>query len=151
MSCHLQPTTWRDLNCLRSRKWQRGTVLLVYKKRSRLFIIMPFSSHWQTCSVSLNPFSFVWYPISRFQLFDVTKMIMDIYSGVYRISRKGRDTNSSSGGSRISLRWGPQLSEGGGGAPTYDFAKISQKMHEIERIWTLGGVSKILLCRSATV
>ena len=25
------------------------------------------------------------------------------------------------------------------GAPTYDFAKISQKLHEIERIWT-GGV-----------
>ena len=23
-----------------------------------------------------------------------------------------------------------------GGAPTYDFAKISQKLHEIERIWT---------------
>ena len=27
----------------------------------------------------------------------------------------------------------------GGGAPTYDFAKISQKLHEIERIWTPGG------------
>ena len=25
------------------------------------------------------------------------------------------------------------------GAPTYDFAKISQKMHEIERIWTPRG------------
>ena len=25
-----------------------------------------------------------------------------------------------------------------GGAPTYDFAKISQKLHEIERIWTPG-------------
>ena len=39
-----------------------------------------------------------------------------------------------------------------GGAPTYDFAKISQKLHEIERIWTPGGgrASKILLCRSAT-
>ena len=38
------------------------------------------------------------------------------------------------------------------GAPTYDFAKISQKLHEIERIWTPGGgrASKILLCRSAT-
>ena len=42
---------------------------------------------------------------------------------------------------------------GGGGAPTYDFAKISQKLHEIERIWTPRGggrASKILLCRSAT-
>ena len=41
-----------------------------------------------------------------------------------------------------------------GGAPTYDFVKISQKLHEIERIWTPGGggrASKILLCRSATV
>ena len=25
------------------------------------------------------------------------------------------------------------------GGPTYDFAKISQKLHEIERIWALGG------------
>ena len=25
-----------------------------------------------------------------------------------------------------------------GGAPIYDFAKISQKLHEIERIWTMG-------------
>ena len=25
------------------------------------------------------------------------------------------------------------------GAPTYDFAKFSQKLHEIERIWTGGG------------
>ena len=35
-----------------------------------------------------------------------------------------------------------------GRAPTYDFAKCSQKLHEIERIWTGGGsASKILLCR----
>ena len=26
-----------------------------------------------------------------------------------------------------------------GGAPTYDFARISQKLHEIERIWTPRG------------
>ena len=26
-----------------------------------------------------------------------------------------------------------------GGAPTYNFAKISQKLHEIERIWTPRG------------
>ena len=26
-----------------------------------------------------------------------------------------------------------------GGAPTYDFAKFSPKLHEIERIWTPGG------------
>ena len=26
-----------------------------------------------------------------------------------------------------------------GGAPTYDFAKIPQKLHEIERIWTPRG------------
>ena len=33
------------------------------------------------------------------------------------------------------------------GAPTYDFAKFSQKLHEIERIWTPRGgrASKILL------
>ena len=29
-----------------------------------------------------------------------------------------------------------------GGAPTYDFAKISQKLHEIERIWTGGARPK---------
>ena len=41
---------------------------------------------------------------------------------------------------------------GGGGAPTYDFAKFSQKLHEIERTWTPGGGAciHILLCRSAT-
>ena len=27
---------------------------------------------------------------------------------------------------------------GGGGSPTYNFAKFSQKLHEIERIWTGG-------------
>ena len=30
----------------------------------------------------------------------------------------------------------------GGGAPTYDFAKFSPKLHEIKRIWTGGGRSK---------
>ena len=30
-----------------------------------------------------------------------------------------------------------------GGAPTYDFAKISQKLHEIERIWTPGGGGRV--------
>ena len=37
----------------------------------------------------------------------------------------------------------PGFPRGGGanspGVSTYDFAKISQKLHEIERIWTLGG------------
>ena len=47
-------------------------------------------------------------------------------------------------------RAGGANSPGGRGAPTYDFAKISQNLHEIERIWTRGGASKILLCRSAT-
>ena len=30
----------------------------------------------------------------------------------------------------------------GGGAPAYDFAKISQNLHEIERIWTPGGAAR---------
>ena len=38
-------------------------------------------------------------------------------------------TSKSSGGSRISPT----------GAPTYDFAKFSPKLHEIERIWTPKG------------
>ena len=43
----------------------------------------------------------------------------------------------TSSGSRISPRWGRQLPRGE--VPTYDFAKISQKLREIERIWTRGG------------
>ena len=45
-----------------------------------------------------------------------------------------------SGGSRISPRRGCQLP---GGAPTYEFAKFSQKLHEIERIWTPGGGARV--------
>ena len=39
-----------------------------------------------------------------------------------------------------------------GGAPTYGFAKISQKPHEIERIWTPGGGARVPCAplRSAT-
>ena len=33
------------------------------------------------------------------------------------------------------------------GAPTYDFAKFSQKLHEIERIWTLVRVPRTPLDR----
>ena len=29
----------------------------------------------------------------------------------------------------------------GGGAPTYEFVEFSQKLHEIERIWTPRGAS----------
>ena len=54
-----------------------------------------------------------------------------------------------SGGSRISPRRGRQL-PGGGGAPTYDFAKFSQKLHEIERIWAPGGRVPRAPLRSAT-
>ena len=40
-----------------------------------------------------------------------------------------------------------------GGAPTYDFAKFFQKLHEIERIWAPrgGGASLAPPLRSATV
>ena len=44
-----------------------------------------------------------------------------------------------SGRSRISPRWGANSPRG---APTYDFAKISQKLHEIERIWTPRGAAR---------
>ena len=37
-----------------------------------------------------------------------------------------------------------------GEATTYDFAKISKKLHEIERIWTQRGVSLAPSLRSAT-
>ena len=36
-------------------------------------------------------------------------------------------------------RGGGANSPGGGEAPTYDFAKFSQKLHEIERIWAPKG------------
>ena len=41
------------------------------------------------------------------------------------------------GGSRIPRRRGHQSSRMG--APTYDFAKISEKLHEIEKIFGRGG------------
>ena len=43
----------------------------------------------------------------------------------------------TSGGFRISPRRGRQLP--GGGVPTYNFAKISQKLHEIERMYVPRG------------
>ena len=42
----------------------------------------------------------------------------------------------NSSGSRISPRRGANSPEG---APTYDFAKFFQKLHEIERIWAPPG------------
>ena len=51
----------------------------------------------------------------------------------------------------------PGFPRGGGtnspvGAPTYDFAKFSQKLHEIERIWApRGGTCPSCPLRSATV
>ena len=44
-----------------------------------------------------------------------------------------------SGGSRISPRMARQLPGWGGGGATYDYAKISRKLHEIKRIWAPGG------------
>ena len=52
-----------------------------------------------------------------------------------KLSARARITIS--GGSRISPRRGRQLPRGG--APTYDFAKFSPKLHEIERIWAPRG------------
>ena len=39
----------------------------------------------------------------------------------------------------FSLGGGTNRRGGGGVLPKYDFAKISQKLHKIERIWTGGG------------
>ena len=47
--------------------------------------------------------------------------------------KKKVQIHNSSGGSRISLRWG--ANSPGGREPTHDFAKFPQKLHEIERIW----------------
>ena len=61
-------------------------------------------------------------------------------------SKSVQNTNPMKYKSEIRYQWRIQdfPEEGaptprGGGAPTYDFAKISQKLHEIERIWTTGG------------
>ena len=54
--------------------------------------------------------------------------------------------HGSSGGSRISPRRGRRLR----GAPTYDFAIFSQKLHEIERIWDGGACVPRTPLRSAT-
>ena len=50
---------------------------------------------------------------------------------------------------RDHIQWGEAVADLGfprggganspGGTPTYDFAKISPKLHEIKRIWTRGG------------
>ena len=45
----------------------------------------------------------------------------------------------SSDGSRISPRGGREPSKGGGGVWTHNYAEFSQKLHEIERIWTPRG------------
>ena len=62
-------------------------------------------------------------------------------------------TRSQNGRMRITVA-DPGFPLGGGAnspraAPTYDFAKISKKLHEIERIWARGGVPHAPL-RSAT-
>ena len=57
-------------------------------------------------------------------------------SGGSRITQGG---STNSGGSRISPRRGCQLR----GAPINDFAKISPKLHEIERIWTPKGGTRV--------
>ena len=56
----------------------------------------------------------------------------------FQIQRSTQGVKSS-GRSRISPRRG--RNSRGGGAPTYDFAKFSQKLHEIERISAPGGAS----------
>ena len=48
----------------------------------------------------------------------------------------------SSGGPRISQWWGAKSP---GAAPTYDFATLSQKLLEIERIWTRGCVQHLTM------
>ena len=35
----------------------------------------------------------------------------------------------------------PGFSEGG--APTYDFVKICEKLHEIQKIWAVGGSATV--------
>ena len=59
-----------------------------------------------------------------------------VHAKVYQIASVNVPAKYSSGGSRISPRRGRQLPRG---APTYEFVEFSQKLHEIERIWTRGG------------
>ena len=55
-----------------------------------------------------------------------------LYCNLYFQSPTVADTR----GAQWRIQEGAPTPRGGGGAPTYDFAKISQKLHEIERIWT---------------
>ena len=62
-------------------------------------------------------------------------------------SQLSGDKEKNDGLSFMYFNWSvadPGFPRGGGanspgGAPTYDFAKFSQKLHEIERIWAPGG------------
>ena len=54
-----------------------------------------------------------------------------------------------SGRSRISPGGGGAPTPRGGGGSTYEFAKFSQKLHEIERIWMPGGGGGAPLPKSA--
>ena len=55
---------------------------------------------------------------------------------------KSNGANNEEAGNYVAVE-DPGFPRGGAptpqGAPTYDFAKISRKLHEIERIWTPGG------------
>ena len=54
-----------------------------------------------------------------------------MYTGVFQNFIVRDFSNGGSGRSRISPRWGANPP----GGPTYDFAKFSPKLVDIERIW----------------
>ena len=75
--------------------------------------------------------------------YDIKNAIHSIYIAHFKPSKPVADTISPEMGA-------PTLRGGGANIRLYDFAKFSQKLHEVERIWPWEGTSKILLFRSAT-
>ena len=82
--------------------------------------------HWKSTEVGINLIAF-----SDLHCKYVISESLLLQNSALLISRGDDRGYCCSGGSRISPRRGRQLSRG---VPTYDFAKFSQKLHEIERI-----------------
>ena len=96
-----------------------------------------FLQHENLAHISLiiNKMDF-FYDVSNADELKRTEIVGDIFPFLYSIayfcpSHLFSRVNATRGGSRIPRRRGRQPS---GGAPTYDFAKFCEKLHEIEKI-----------------
>ena len=102
-------------------------------KTKHIFIGGGFAGHPLAAKIIMQEFEFKrWYAANFME-------------GMVRKTKQ--NIVKCSGGSRMSPRWERQLSGrlGGLGAPTYDFVKYSQRLHEIKRILTPGGFTRASL------